>query len=369
MAKIDLDSFAPRLGGSPSSSSLLLVSLLSTKRVASSSPAVNGPSATSFLWRRRPAGAMSAGEWLPSIITVEMLQVYQDSGMLPCHGCRLPSPGEEEPLPWDDERVLLLSHVDREFSLPPHPFLLDFLAFPGSQLHHLVLNAITLLSSFVTLCEGYIGIEPHWHLFRTIYTIKPQKVKKSGEGGGTEMNHLCGGLFLARKQGNQYFPSSIPDSVKNWKNTWFYCKVGAEPGTRTLPPYSDVRLANSQGWNPRLTNVEKEQALPPMREIVSLKKNGLDAMDLIATFVTRRVQPLQARARGMWTYTGLTDNTRYSNVEMLQEEFEQRMRVITSVTHVVKMLGRVRPLDSEHPPALVSLLHFAFLLSRLFCVL
>ena len=160
---------------------------------------------------------MSAGEWLPSIVTVENIRRYQDEGLIPRHGCRLPAPGEDEPLPQDDERVFLLSHVDRGFSLPPHPFLLDFLAFTGSQLHHIVPNTITLLASFFALCEGFIGIEPHWNLFRAIYTIKPQKIKKSGEGGGVEMNHLCGGLFRTKRQGCQYFTSSLPDSVKNWQ--------------------------------------------------------------------------------------------------------------------------------------------------------
>ena len=186
----------------------------------------------------------------------------------------------------------MLSHVDRGFSLPPHPFFLDFLAFTDAQLHHIVPNAVTLLSSFFTLCEGFLGIEPHWHLFRSIYAIKPQKAKKSEEGGGVEFNHLCGGLFLAKKQGVQYFASCVPDSVKNWQNSWFYCKVAEGPGVRTLPPYSDVRLTSSQGWNPRLTNPEKEQVLPLMREVIRLKKNGLDAMDLIAAFVIRKIQPL-----------------------------------------------------------------------------
>ena len=90
-----------------------------------------------------------------------------------------------------------------------------------------------------------------------------------------------------------------------------------------------------------------------MREIVRLKKNGLDAMDLIAAYVTRRIQPLQARTRGMWTYTGLEDEMRYSNSEMTTEEFEHRMKVITSVACAVQMIGRVRPLDHRHPPTLV----------------
>ena len=146
--------------------------------------------------------------------------------------------------------------------------------------------------------------------------------------------------------------------MKNWQNSWFFCKVGTGHGTQTLPPYSDVRLANSKGWNPRLTTAEKEQALPLMREIVRLKRNGLNAMDLIALYVTRRIQPLQARARGMWAYTGSYDDTRYNNTEMLQEEFEQTMKiitgVITGVTHAAQMAGRVRPLDIAHPPSLVN---------------
>src|SRR4051812_37631295 len=92
-----------------------------------------------------------------------------------------------------------------------------------------------------------------------------------------------------------------------------------------------------------------------MREIVRLKKNGLHAMDLIALFVTRRIQPLQARARGMWTYSGTNDDTRYNNTVVLQEEFAQIMKIITGVTHCAQMAGRVRPLDAAHLPTLVIL--------------
>src|SRR3954463_14650751 len=90
-----------------------------------------------------------------------------------------------------------------------------------------------------------------------------------------------------------------------------------------------------------------------MREVVNMKKRGLDAMDLIAPNVGRRIQPLQARARRMWEYSGLEDNARYNNKAMSQKEFEQLMKIITSVTHGAQMHGRVRPLDSNHLPVLV----------------
>src|SRR3954465_15779127 len=55
----------------------------------------------------------------------------------------------------------------------------------------------------------------------------------------------------------------------------------------------------------------------------------------------------------MWEYTGLEDNTRYNNNAMSKKEFDQLMRIITSVTHGAQMHGRVRPLDSNRPPVLV----------------
>ena len=93
-----------------------------------------------------------------------------------------------------------------------------------------------------------------------------------------------------------------------------------------------------------------------MREVIRLKKNGLDAMDLIATFMVRKIQPLQARARGIWTYSGLQDDTCYSNTEMPLNEFELQMKIITSVTQGLQPTGRVRPLSIENPPTLVCYL-------------
>ena len=55
----------------------------------------------------------------------------------------------------------------------------------------------------------------------------------------------------------------------------------------------------------------------------------------------------------MWTYSGLQDDTRYSNTEMPLDEFELQMKIITSVTHGLQMTGRVRPLGIDNPPTLV----------------
>ena len=68
--------------------------------------------------------------------------------------------------------VLLATHVDRGFSLPPHPFFRGFLNFFGAQLHHFTPNTIVYLAAFVSLCENFLGCRPHWGLFKHIFTCR-----------------------------------------------------------------------------------------------------------------------------------------------------------------------------------------------------
>ena len=59
-----------------------------------------------------------------------------------CWGCEA-TEGEIEPQPRSGECVLLATHVDRGFYLPPRPFFQGFLNFFSAQLHHFSPNTIT----------------------------------------------------------------------------------------------------------------------------------------------------------------------------------------------------------------------------------
>jgi hypothetical protein len=50
---------------------------------------------------------------------------------------------------------------EQGFSVPSHQFLLLLLLTYGLELHHLTPSRILHMAAFVTLCEAYIGIEPH----------------------------------------------------------------------------------------------------------------------------------------------------------------------------------------------------------------
>jgi hypothetical protein len=42
----------------------------------------------------------------------------------------------------------------------------------GVQLHQLTPNSILYIARFVTLCECFLGIDPHWGLWRRIFCIR-----------------------------------------------------------------------------------------------------------------------------------------------------------------------------------------------------
>ena len=58
---------------------------------------------------------------MPSVIRQEDLDDMVEGGVIPHEAARLPG-REIEPQPRDGECVLLATHIDRGFSLPPHPF-------------------------------------------------------------------------------------------------------------------------------------------------------------------------------------------------------------------------------------------------------
>ncbi|KAI4978246.1 hypothetical protein ZWY2020_014800 [Hordeum vulgare] len=114
----------------------------------------------------------------PSMVTADDLLELVEQGMIANKSWRLPVEGEMELAPQEGERVLLLSHVYRGFSLPPHPFFRGIMNHFEAQLHHFAPNAIAHLAAFVTLCECFIGCPPHWGLLKYIFSAWSQTVKK-----------------------------------------------------------------------------------------------------------------------------------------------------------------------------------------------
>jgi hypothetical protein len=131
-------------------------------------------------------------------VTEEQIQALADCGLLSPKtevGWR-PAAGEEFPTKGTVNTVIFLMHIERKFGL---------LFFYSIELVHLVPNSIIIISTFIHLCEAYLGIASHFHLWRHFFELK-----KTGKAGVVRsVGSCCGGIAL-------------PDNTTGWKQGWFY---------------------------------------------------------------------------------------------------------------------------------------------------
>jgi hypothetical protein len=104
--------------------------------------------------------------WETSTVTEEQIQSLADCRLLRPKvqvGWR-PAVREEFPMEGIGETVVFLVHIEHGFGVPAGDFLCGLLHFYRIELVHLAPNAIMIISTFVHLCEAYLGIAPHFHL-------------------------------------------------------------------------------------------------------------------------------------------------------------------------------------------------------------
>jgi hypothetical protein len=70
--------------------------------------------------------------------------------------------------------VAYATFYERGFGVPSHRFLRSLLLFYGLELHHLTSSGILHIATFMTLCEAYMGIEPHFDLWNYFFLTRLQ---------------------------------------------------------------------------------------------------------------------------------------------------------------------------------------------------
>jgi hypothetical protein len=115
----------------------------------------------------------SATSWVPSaLVQKELEKARTDDLISSSDSIKFPST-ERIPQPPSGYRVMFLSFLFCGLSLPAHEFLCGLLFVYGVQLHQLTPNSILHIACFVTLCESFLGIEPHFLLWRSIFRLRP----------------------------------------------------------------------------------------------------------------------------------------------------------------------------------------------------
>jgi hypothetical protein len=101
-------------------------------------------------------------------------------------------------------------------SLPAHEFLRGLLFVYGVQLHQLTPNSILHIACFVTLCDSFLEIEPHFLLWRSIFRLCPSVALSN--------KPKLGGAVVSVRPEAQYLEFSMSALVQGWRTKWFYIK-------------------------------------------------------------------------------------------------------------------------------------------------
>jgi hypothetical protein len=123
-----------------------------------------------------------------------------------------PYPMEKKP----DEISMFTRFVECGLALPASDFVKGLLDYYGIEYLNLNPNGIFHVSVFVHFCEAFLGIKPHWVLFRKFFCVKPQPSANDPKG-------VRGAKIQMREDATeQYLAYKLVDSNQDWKSKWFY---------------------------------------------------------------------------------------------------------------------------------------------------
>ena len=197
--------------------------------------------------------------------------------------------------------MVFLSHFERGFGLPLCEFMQRFMERFGLQPHHLPANAIVALAAYITFSEGYLGLWPTIALWTKFFGFKTQVI--SNKGNPNKALTQCGAATISPRQASILPRATGLDSCRMWQTSFFYVKnatpdkdlIGLQPFA--IGPPSCLNW----GQNPPRRDPKITQAVA---RIKALKGEGFCGSDLIATFVSCQILPLQSRVHKICHMSG-----------------------------------------------------------------
>jgi hypothetical protein len=167
--------------------------------------------------------------WVRLMMTEAKMQARVDQGLLrsKTEVEWRATAGEEFPSEDVKEQVIFASFLERGFNLTAGDF------FRG-LMYYLVPNSITVVSTFIHFCEAYLGIPPHFTLWRYFFCVKGTG-KRSGPMGVVMFN-LRSGLKA------EWIDTDHPDNTSGWRSEWFYI-VNQIPGLPRRTGHRTMKLS------------------------------------------------------------------------------------------------------------------------------
>jgi hypothetical protein len=149
------------------------------------------------------------------------------------------------------------------------------------ELVHLVPNSITIVSTFIHFCEAYLGISPHFLLWRYLFCVKSTG-KRSGPVGDV-MFCLRSGLKT------EWIDSDLPDNTTRWRSEWFYI-ADQLPGLPRCTGHKPMKISE---WDLGLSSRDLEDLKGVLELVSDMKKWGVTGATVARSFCRHLIQPIK----------------------------------------------------------------------------
>jgi hypothetical protein len=141
----------------------------------------------------------------------------------------------------DGYMVIFVAFYEQGFGAPSHWFLHSLLRYYGMELHNLTPSRVLHIAVFMTLCEGYMGIDPEFDLWNYFFRVQ------RSQDLDAELT-VYGGMIIHVKFGHRvipYFDIPMPRWMKGWRQKWFYLRNDA---SAPLPVFIGSRPITLPSW-------------------------------------------------------------------------------------------------------------------------
>jgi hypothetical protein len=164
----------------------------------------------------------------------------------------------------EDEIPMFTRFAERGLSLPVSDFFKGLMGYYDIEYLNLNPNGIFHTAVFVHFYEAFMGIKPHWILFRKFFQVKLQPSASNPRVVGGA------GIQMREDAAEQYLSYKLIDSNQYWEAKWFYI-TNHHPG---LPKPSGKQPKHRPWWNTEPTMQEVIQLPELLARIKVLREPG-----------------------------------------------------------------------------------------------
>jgi len=201
----------------------------------------------------------------------------------------------------------------------------------GVELHHFSPNAITVVAIFATVCEGYLGMMPHWDLWLHLYRGELFNAPSRTIGVRKPVRARCLNLVLKTgksEKPREYILVGLTSNHAGWDSQWFYLRNDDD----LLPAYTGRLISERPDhWRYGLVQAHQPRLDPILDAMKKLREEGLTAVLVLSAVHHRRVLPLMSRPlrkdeMGPGVPSRVLEACRMSNEAPADDEVAARVR-------------------------------------------